>query len=380
MNTNHLIRYVSEVELINDERENGEQILGWLFRPLALCPFPTRSLGKREVRSLNSELIFLEEEVLWVRRSALYKMEMISHPDYGVPYGQDVLIVLFFSYMATLQKNRQVFTDFYKDFFELFEIKKPGGKEYRELQNGLMRISHTLISFGPANLPKDKKDFIKFFDQINFSFSPSDSSCIPTGKDQFAILSHDFWDNLVNHRIPFNLRIIRLLKTRINSLNLYLFLSTRCGQLYAQKCREGKSSIGTKIPFWGEAGLQNQFSSAAKSRKKFRQTIQTAISDLIEVWPNCPITIDGNSIVISIQDYSQLDIQPDFNIELGKAIRELPTSMVTGVCPLCNTSSDFVLNKGEYSSIDKMFLESQSTCPNCNRKLFKSEIIVSFSQ
>ena len=65
---------------IHTDRLASTQELGWLFRPLAVCPFPAASLGKREVGDRNGRK-HEEHYVLWTRRAGNIKVEILGHPD-----------------------------------------------------------------------------------------------------------------------------------------------------------------------------------------------------------------------------------------------------------------------------------------------------------
>ena len=107
-----------QLDKIRQDREKASQELGWVFRPLALCPFPAQSLGKIQIIDSNGNKREAFE-IVWERKSGGFKVEILAHPDCGVPFGQDTLIILYLAIEARLQKTRKVRVNFYRDFCKM---------------------------------------------------------------------------------------------------------------------------------------------------------------------------------------------------------------------------------------------------------------------
>jgi len=63
-------------------------------RPFVLCGIPVRRPHHH----------ILE----YSRRNGRFRLRVIGHPDFGLPFGQDRLLLIWIASMATWQKNREI--------------------------------------------------------------------------------------------------------------------------------------------------------------------------------------------------------------------------------------------------------------------------------
>ena len=63
---------------MREQREHGKQDLAFNARPFVLCGLPLR-------RPPSDQLTYL-------RRNGKFFLQLVAHPQYGMPYGQDRLI------------------------------------------------------------------------------------------------------------------------------------------------------------------------------------------------------------------------------------------------------------------------------------------------
>src|SRR5215813_10692350 len=72
------LRKVDAIELVRQKRSDGTQDVAFGARPFVLCGLPIRRLPDGTLR--------------YSRRNGRFFLEIIGHPDYGLPFGQDRLI------------------------------------------------------------------------------------------------------------------------------------------------------------------------------------------------------------------------------------------------------------------------------------------------
>lgn len=77
------LRQAEAVRLVRVNRESGAQILGFASRPFVLCGLPIK-------RPAPGNL-------LHERRNGQFLLQVTGHPTYGLPWGQDRLVPLFFA-------------------------------------------------------------------------------------------------------------------------------------------------------------------------------------------------------------------------------------------------------------------------------------------
>jgi plasmid replication initiation protein len=91
-----------------------------------------------------------------VRRNGSFVLQITGYPSFGLPWGQDRLILI---YLATLTAQQQSPTIRFRtasEMLETFALHK-GGREYRRLVSAFECIFGATIFFGIENtLPKAK--------------------------------------------------------------------------------------------------------------------------------------------------------------------------------------------------------------------------------
>jgi len=327
---------------IHQDRAAETQELGWLFRPLALCPFPAQNISKiRTVKDIVTDERFEIKEQIWKRKSVNIEVEILGHPDYGVPFGQDILVILYLVIEARKQKKRKIEVNFYRDFCRMFGFNPNDGRKYKLIVESLNRISHSKYMWNDKKEEFRQKEFhYIYIEEIDLYCNPKNPNQKPMFS-QYILLSERFWDEINRHRIPFNLKAIRYLKTKSAHLNFYLWLSYRVALNYLKYYnqfqdyknrlkKDPELMIGSHkpkakkefIPFWGENGLVNQLSTKITKRYEFRREVKKWIKETAEIWPNLPVKIDGDQLVICTTNPDQLDVQIDSLIESGRELRK----------------------------------------------------------
>lgn len=367
------------LEEIHVDRSLKEQSLGWLFRPLAVCPFPSYSLGKITITRSDGKATE-GHEILWTRRAGNIKVEVLGHPDFGIPHGQDTLIILFLAYEARRQGSRKIKVNFYRDFMRMFGMNPNDGRKYRLVIQSLQRIRNAKYSWeveGEKN--RERGLHFLYIDEYDLYCDPKNPDQKPLF-DQYILLSERFWHEISNHHIPSNLKAIVALKAKPAHLNFYIWLSYRVGQAYRETIGKGLDPELISILFWGPRGLQEQMSSVIERKNDFRIQVKKWIKSVKEVWPLCPAEIEGDSLRICVTSESQLDVQPkgtDAPRLLPKPKpAELPAACHS-VCPECG--GDRTLKAGKQSRKGYRMpdywtcaggckpVSAEAACPDCGQ-------------
>lgn len=362
-----------QVEKIQDDRIRLQQEIGWIFRPLALCPFPAQTLGKRTVIDKDGKEK-QEYEIIWKRRSKNISVEILGHPDYGVPYGQDILLVLFLAIEARRQNTRKIRVNFYRDFMRLFDFNANDGRKYRLVIDSLNRVRHSKFTWEVEG-EEDRQTGLHYMyiEEIDLYCSPKNPDQRPLF-EQYILLSERFWDEINRHKIPFNLDSIKFLKSKPAHLNFYLWLSTRIGQLFVQLVQRRNEKKALFIPFWGDEGLQNQLSSVIQKRYEFRREVKKWLNQTKELWTLCPVQIEGDGLKIELTNVKQLDVQPDRQKLLGKSIRleKASEKKIKKPCPECGETME--LRKG-ITLENGQKLDDFFRCNTCQKNYYKKNFL-----
>lgn len=263
------LRRIEGIELVR-RRADGNRNLGFTSRPFTLCGMPLR-------RPPRSQLIF-------ERHNGHFKLQITGHPEFGLPFGQDRLIPIFLATLAIRQQSQTVRFKSGAALLDMFGLAK-GGKEYRRLVAGFIRIFGATIFFGT----EAQSSPAQVFQQARFNFIQaarlwyqSDSR-----EDNLITLSEEFYDEVKAHAIPADLDVAKLLAGSPGALDFYLWLSYRS---FTSKKLES-------IPVFGPVGLAGQLGSVEYSRpRRFQATLAGWLREIRAVWPECPASLSGTRL------------------------------------------------------------------------------------
>jgi hypothetical protein len=126
-------RRIESIELVRQQRNEQQQVLAFNSRPFVLCGLPIRRPPKLVLKH--------------TRRNGKFLLEVIGHPDYGLPFGQDRLVPLWVATLAVRQKSRVVYFRSAAEILEEFDLPRDG-PHYRRLVQAFKRIFTSTIYFG----------------------------------------------------------------------------------------------------------------------------------------------------------------------------------------------------------------------------------------
>lgn len=231
-------RQLERIDLIRADPERRGARLGFTSRPFVVCGLSMR-------RPPRGQLLF-------ERRNGKFKLQLLGHPEFGLPFGQDRLIRIFLATLAVRQQSQTLRFRFGAEMLEMFGMQK-GGKEYRRLVGGIERIFGSTIFFGSERTAEGTKLFSRarfhFVCETHIWFDRDPSRAHPAGnRENVIVLSDEFFRELIEHPILSDLEVVRLLAASPGVLDLYLWINYRT---FNVKSRQS-------IPIFGPQGLQAQ--------------------------------------------------------------------------------------------------------------------------
>jgi hypothetical protein len=178
------LRKVDAIELVRQKRSDGTQDVAFGARPFVLCGLPIRSLPDGTLR--------------YSRRNGRFFLEIIGHPDCGVPFGQDRLIPLWIANEAVRQLTRAVEFESASQILHEWGLAQ-NGAHYRRLADGFRRIFASTIFFGTSEATPRGEIWecgrLHFFERMRLWFR-SDSSAPQPGQRNLVTLSEAFWEEI----------------------------------------------------------------------------------------------------------------------------------------------------------------------------------------
>jgi hypothetical protein len=276
--TRRRLKKLDAIAEVHERRRDHKTERAYSARPFVLCGIPVRRPAKSTLE--------------YSRQNGRFRLRVIGHPDYGLPFGQDRLLLIWIATMATWQKTREIHFRSAAAILETFGLPKDG-RYYKRLIAGFERIFYATFFFssdqqlGEATV-MERQSF-RFVRDVNLWYTesaPAESS-IPssTRSENTIMLSEEFWNEIQEHPIPVDLAIVKALADSPGNLDLYVWLVWRCWTA------KGPATV----PLFGPEGLVAQLGNSATLRERdFRRQIVKWLKVIRQLWPECPARLAGS--------------------------------------------------------------------------------------
>ena len=273
---------VESIELARELRDRHQQELAFGARPFVLCGLPIRRPPAGSMK--------------YTRRNGRFVLEVVAHPDYGLPFGQDRLIPLWVATQAVRQQSRTIVFDSAAEI--LREFGPPlDGPHYARLVAGFKRVFGSTIYFGDERRLGlgqvwDYRRF-HFFDHLKVWWTRG--TCdrdvdVPSARNAI-VLSESFWREIQEHPIPVDLTVVRALAGNPGAMDFYMWIVWRCF------VADGR----TTIPLFGSNGLTTQVGVGDYTRERnFRKRVREWLKVVRVYWPECPAQFAENGLALLV--------------------------------------------------------------------------------
>jgi hypothetical protein len=265
------------IELVRRRRDDWNQELAFGARPFILCGLPIRQLPAGTTK--------------YMRRNGKFFLEVVGHPEFGVPFGQDRLILLWVATVAVRQQSPVVQFESGARILNDWGMQL-NGSHYRRLAAGFKRVFGSTIYFGTRAEQQTDEVWdcsrIHFFDQMRLWFRRDGNAA---ERSNVLTLSKPFWQELKAHPIPVDCEVVRSLANNPGCLDLYTWLSWRCFQ----------ASGPERVPLFGPCGLTAQLGVPDYAReRKFRERMKIWLELVRLYWPECPASLAKNGAFLEL--------------------------------------------------------------------------------
>lgn len=260
---------------VREQRRQHKAERAYSARPFVLCGIPVRRPPKSNLE--------------YSRQNGRFRLRVIGHPDYGLPFGQDRLLLIWIATMAVWQKTREIRFRSAVAILEAFDLPKDG-RYYKRLIAGFERTFYSTFFFssdqqvGEATI-MERQSFRFIRDAKLWYAEPgAPESATPTSakRENVIVLSEEFWDEIQEHPIPVDLAIVKVLADSAGNLDLYVWLVWRCWT----------AKGAATVPLFGHEGLISQLGNSAKLRERdFRRQIVQWLKIIRQLWPDCPAAV-----------------------------------------------------------------------------------------
>jgi len=253
-------------------------------RPFVLCGIPVRRPQKHSLE--------------YSRQNGKFRLRVIGHPDYGLPFGQDRLLLIWIASVATWQKTRVIRFRSAATILETFGLPKDG-RYYKRLIAGFERIFYSTFFFASDEEVAEKvvitQTSFRFVSTLKLWYlrgASTEPEPDTTLGENTIVLSEEFWTEIQRHPIPIDLTVVRALADSPGNLDLYIWLVWRCWTAKTQ----------VSIPLFGAEGLVSQLGNSENLRERdFRRQVAKWLQITRQLWPECRATISerGENLVLN---------------------------------------------------------------------------------
>ena len=269
---------IEGIERIRLERREEKQKLGYLARPFILCGLPFKpKKGQSTYKRVNGT----------------ESLEIIASPDYGLPFGADIQVLVWVSTLAVFQMKdnggkipRVITFRSGADFLKAFGLPLDGAS-YKRARDRFLRIFYSTFYWGEKGAKRDRMFRVHFFDQIDLWFSKDlDTDTLPG--DEFEnkiVLSEGFAADLEKHHPPIELSALAAWSDKPAQVYFYLWLVFRC---YLAETRSEIPLMGRNSVF-EQCGVEGY--SGESGERNFVKKVSKWLAGVKAAWPECPASL-----------------------------------------------------------------------------------------
>jgi hypothetical protein len=269
--TRRRLKKLDAIVQVHEARRDHKPERAYSARPFVLCGIPVRRPSKHSLE--------------YSRQNGRFRLRVIGHPDYGLPFGQDRLLLIWIATVAIWQQRREIHFRSAATILEAFGLPKDG-RYYKRLIAGFERIFYSTFFFssdqqvGEATLI-ERQSFRFIKDASLWYAKPGvrDSQRSHGLAENMIVLSEEFWIEIQEHPIPVDVAVVKALADSPGNLDLYVWLVWRCWT----------AKNTASVPLFGPDGLVSQLGNSEKLRERdFRRQVTQWLKTIQQLWPECP--------------------------------------------------------------------------------------------
>lgn len=250
---------LAKAEEIERESAKDAGAIGYMSRLLIQATMPHSDPGTGEFR----------------RRNGNYTLVMLSPSHIGLPYGSIPRLVLcWLSVEAVRTKEPTIILgDKLSTYMRQLELIPTGGKwgTITRLRDQMQRLFSTSISFTYDTANQWANTGLLIADQAHLWWRPNDVRKLST-----VTLGRKFFEQLIDHPVPLDMRVLLALKRSPMALDLYSWITYRMFRL----------SKETVVPW---PYLKEQVGADYDRLDHFKENLLAALRKVLTVYPEAKV-------------------------------------------------------------------------------------------
>lgn len=255
---------------------------GCFLRPFILGCIPSRRPAK--------------ERSEWSRRYGPAEFRVIPHRRFGVPRGQDRLILLLAARAVVEQQKRQIVLGTASQILKTLGLP-PDGRNYQRLVRRFERIggARMVCTYwrkvdGKANVVRTAEIH---FQDMRLWYDRSEGAAEPARFENSMTVSDGFWDEMQRNPALVSMEAVRALSNSPRNLTFYLWLCLCSHTAWPDHV--------THIPLHGPLGLKRRLGITGYGQQRdFARHARSWLERVQDLWPGCPATMseDGSTLLV----------------------------------------------------------------------------------
>ena len=217
-----------------------------------------------------------------------------GHPDHGLPYGQDRLLIVWLAsafFAAGRPRDNTIHFNSVRNILQAFgQGQYRAGTEYAILRARILRLFHcSFVWKYPKTEGQLHRKRGQLMREIRLSFLDDKR---PSGELSQSITLDSAWadDLRAGDAVPYDLESIRALKRSPIALDLYLWQAWRSWRLARHP-----GAKSADVPIFGDGGLLHQFGFSFARPRKAKELLRRHQARILAVWPECPNYLSQNA-------------------------------------------------------------------------------------
>jgi hypothetical protein len=262
---------------------DGDEI-GFHHSTLCQVGLPHKNPGDLAVWERKQGDAYLYIQPLFVRNPLTGE-----HEKRGLPYGEKARLMLMHFNANAIQNQSPVveIADSMTAFVRELVGRKPNRKDIEPVRDQVARLSSALISLSEATdgehtVQQDAKIISKF--ELWYPSDPG-QRVLWTSRIQ---LSTEYFDDLMRHGVPLDMRAVRALAKTSLGLDLYTWLAQRLHRIPV-----GKPVF---VPWGGPNGLWTQFGHGYGRLRDFKTFLRRILGQVKAAYPDARFELDDRGM------------------------------------------------------------------------------------
>jgi hypothetical protein len=211
-NTKNINKMIANAFAIQKTSTQDADALGFMVRSMILATMPHSKQKGNE----------------YTRKNGNYTLSMLSPSGVGLPCGMyPRLLIAYFTTYAVKNKTKEIdLGNSLASFMKELGVKSTGGVNgtIKPLKDQLKRLAATSVYFDYSTKERDRGANINLIHNHDLWWETKNPEQMSLFNSSIT-LGGDFYEEIINHAVPIDMRVLKLIKRSPLALDIYMWLN-----------------------------------------------------------------------------------------------------------------------------------------------------------